>query len=124
MQWFAYSPLDTSTAITFPTCPASVLRGVQPGWDQTWGWGRGDGQKAKTQSHVCTSTYTRTYMHTHACVIRCTAAGMHTYTYTHTQTHSWREYLQSPIKRYIGMFTLAVLTYMMMRVWPIPSYNK
>ena len=56
-----YSPLDTSTAITFPTCPASVLRGVQPGWDQTWGGAGGWAEREDiiTRAHT---THTHTHM--------------------------------------------------------------
>ena len=61
LQWFAYSPLDTSTAITFPTCPASVLSGVQPGWDQTWGLGGGSHRRDNDTREVDTHAHTHTH---------------------------------------------------------------
>ena len=74
-----YLPLDTSTAITFPTCPASVMRGVQQGWDQTWvgGW---DSQRK----------------HRHA----------HMHARTHAHTFNEKQYWQTQNKRYVGSLLL------------------
>ena len=119
MQWFAYPPLDTSTAITFPTCPASVLRGSSQ--DGNRPGGGAEAEKADTITHMHRHIYT----YIHACVLMYRHAHIQIYIHMHTDTLMERvlAITNQEVHSYVHLGCV-VIHDDVVQVWPTPSYNK